>query len=110
MLFNYILKINIMEKSTDKLIKSLFASFTIILLYFFATIGIVKIFWNTDDFDMLEGRVKFLFLMVFVVTAFLIFVPSNLLGHGGVEILFYAIFIIHALYLLVGILAYILRD
>jgi len=99
-----------MEKSKDKLIKSLFASFTIILLYFFATIGIVKLFWNTDDYDMLEGRVKFLFLMIFVVTAFLIFVPYHFLSHGGVDILYYAIFIIHALYLLVGIMAYILRD
>ena len=99
-----------MEKSKDKLIKSLFASITIILLYFFATIGIVKLFWNTEDHYMLEGRVKFLFLMIFVVTAILIFLPYPFLSHGGVEILYYAIFIIHALYILVGIMAYILRD
>ena len=99
-----------MEKSKDKLIKSLFASFTIILLYFFATIGIVKLFWNTDDHYMLEGRIKFLFLMLFVVTALLIFVPYHFLSHGGVDILYYTIFIIHALYLLVGIMAYILKD
>ena len=99
-----------MEKSKDKLVKSLFASFTIILLYFFATIGIVKLFWNTDDYYMLEGRIKSLFLMIFVVTAFLIFVPYPFLSHGGVDILYYAIFIIHALYLLVGIMAYILRN
>ena len=99
-----------MEKSKDKLIKSLFASFTIILLYFFATIGIVKLFWDTDDFDMLEGRIKFLFLMVFVVTAILIFLPYPFLSHGAFDILYYSIFVIHALYILVGIMAYILRD
>jgi len=99
-----------MEKSTDKLIKSLFASFTIILLYLFATVGIIKLFWNSDDYSVLDGRLKFLFVMVFVVTAILIFLPYPFLSHGGVEILYYAIFIIHALYLLVGILAYILRD
>ena len=99
-----------MEKSKDKLIKSLFASFTIILLYFFATIGIVKLFWNTDDHYMLEGRIKFLFLMLFVVTALMIFVPYHFLSHGGVEILYYAIFIFHGLYLLVGIMSYILKD
>ena len=99
-----------MEKSKDKLIKSLFASFTIILLYLFATIGIIKLFWNSDDYSVLDGRLKFLFVMIFVVTAFLIFVPYHFLSHEGVEILYYAIFIIHALYLLVGIMAYILKD
>lgn len=99
-----------MDNKTAKAIKSLLASVTVILLYFIATIGIVKLFWNTPNHYRFEGRIKFSFLLLLIVTLFLIFIPYHFLSYDAVTILYYAIIIFHGVYLLVGTLAYILIN
>ena len=47
-------------KQMNKDLKTFMWSLAFILLYFYATAGIVKLFWNTKNEYMFSGRVKFL--------------------------------------------------
>ena len=99
-----------MENSKEKFIKSILASATIVLLYILATKGIVKLLWNSPNAYVLEGRIKFLGLMLIIVTAILIIIPYHIFGYEAVTGLYYAIIAFHALYIFVGIVSYIFSN
>jgi len=96
-----------MENSKEKLFKSLIASATVVLLYIFATVGIVKLFWNSPNVNEVDGRIKFLGLILIILTAILLIIPYHIFGYEAVTGLYYVIIAFHALYLLVGIVSYI---
>ena len=50
----------------NKDLKSLLTSLGIILIYFVATAGIVRLLWNTKDDSIFAVRVKFLVTLSFL--------------------------------------------
>jgi hypothetical protein len=77
----------------DKNLKSLLTSLGLILLYYYATVGIVKLIWNTDDDYKFEGRVKFLVLLSILFSIIYIFGIYYIVGIHYVNS-FYKFFIV----------------
>jgi len=77
----------------DKNLKSLLTSLGLILLYYYATVGIVKLIWNTDDDYKFEGRVKFLVLLSILFSIIYIFGIYYVVGLHHVDS-FYKFFIV----------------
>jgi len=86
----------------DRKVKSLLNSLIIILLYYFALVGIIKLFWNTHSEYQLEGRVKFLGLLLILVTIVGVIVPYHLFSMGMVDLIYQIIIAAHLLLLIVG--------
>ena len=87
----------------DKNLRSILTTLGIIFLYIFATIGIIKLFWNTDNDLIFEGRAKFLGYILAIFSFAYIMITGNM---NNYEPWFYFLIGFHALYLLTGILAY----
>ena len=77
----------------DKNLKSLLTSLGLILLYYYATVGIVKLIWNTDDDCKFEGRVKFLVLLSILFSIIYVFGIYYIVGIHYVNS-FYKFFIV----------------
>jgi len=92
----------------EKNIKSLFTSLGIILLYLYATSGVIKLFGNTKNDSKFEGRVKFLFL--FNVLFFLIYIIGvyHIVGVYKVDYYYQVFLIYQVVYIIVGITSNIL--
>ncbi len=86
----------------NKDLKSLLWSIAIILLYVYATVGIVELFWNCSDYRKREARIKFLLYMIFILTLIIIIGSYHLLGHAGSTIFFQAVIFFHVAYLVIG--------
>ena len=90
----------------NKDIKSLLTSAGIILFYVFATIGIVRLLWNTDNEHMFEGRVKFLILFSILFSLFYIIGIYHIVGPYHTD-MFYKIFVYgQFIYVVVGLLSF----
>jgi hypothetical protein len=87
-----------MNKETKSLINSLL----VILLYYYALQGLVKLFWFTNDQDMFKGRVHFLGLLLILGTLIGVIVPYHLFPIFVVNIVYYIIIFCHLFILLVG--------
>ena len=83
-------------------LNSLLRGFIIAFIFLYATIGITRLFWNTNDYHQLEGRAKFLGISLFIINVVLIIVPYHFLSHKSVEILYWCIIGFNMLYILVG--------
>lgn len=77
----------------NKDIKSILTSLGIILLYQYATAGLVKLIWNTDDDYKFEGRVKFLSLLLVLCSIIYVFGIYYIVGVYRVDA-FYKVFLI----------------
>ena len=77
-----------------------------ILLYYFALIGIVKLLWNTSDNYQFSGRVKFLGLLITLLTILGIIIPYHVFSMSTVETIYYIIIFSHLLILIVGGISY----
>lgn len=82
--------------------KSLINSLIVILFYYFALVGIVKLFWNTQSENQFDGRVKFLGLLLILLTIVGVIVPYHLFSIGVVDIIYQVIIAGHLLLLIVG--------
>lgn len=89
----------------NKDLKSLLTSLGIILIYFVATAGIVKLLWNTKDSNIFAIRVKFLvtllclFSFIYVVGIYHVVGPYHTEG-------FYKLFlIVQLIYVGVGLIS-----
>lgn len=92
----------------EKSIKSLFTSLGVILLYFYATVGVVKLFGNTENDSKFEGRVKFLLLLSILCSLIYIIGIYHIVGVYKVDY-YYQIFLIYqVIYITVGITSNIL--
>jgi hypothetical protein len=89
----------------DKELKSLFTSLGIILLYFYATVGIVKLFWNTDNDYKFEGRVKFLVLLSILVSIIYIIGAPYIVGLHKVDPYYKAFIGLQLIYVGVGLIS-----
>ena len=89
----------------NKDLKSLLTSLGIILIYFVATAGIVRLLWNTKDDNIFAVRVKFLvtlsclFSFIYVVGIYHVVGPYHTEG-------FYKLFlIVQLIYVGVGLIS-----
>lgn len=88
-------------------IKSLLTSAGFILFYVFATMGIVKLLWNTDNTEKFQGRVVLLGLCSFIFSLLYIVGTYHIFGSHNVD-MFYKVFIIsQALYCIIGLCSYV---
>ena len=86
----------------NKQLKSWAWSIAIVLLYFYATRGVVKLLWNTSNVHMFEGRVKFIMYLLFFFSLVYIVGIYHLVGSHNVDP-FYKVFIgFHVIYLITG--------
>jgi hypothetical protein len=86
-------------------IKSLLSSLGFILAYVYATVGIVKLCWNTDDDYKFEGRVKFLILFSILFSLLYVFGMYYIVGHSNIGPFYEAFLIGQAAYVVIGIFA-----
>ena len=77
----------------DKDFKSLLTSLGLILLYRYATAGIIKLIWNTDDDFKFKARVDFISLLSVLFSIIYIFGIYYVVGIYRVDA-FYKVFII----------------
>jgi hypothetical protein len=89
----------------EKTIKSLFTSLGIILLYFYATVGVVKLFGNTKNDYRFEGRVKFLLLFSALCSIIYIIGIYHLVGVYKVDYYYQVFLIYHVFYILIGFIS-----
>ncbi|MBM3418022.1 MAG: hypothetical protein FJY17_03750 [Bacteroidetes bacterium] len=90
--------------------KSIVNSLIIIFLYYFALVGIIRLFWNTTNQYQFEGRVKFLGYLLVILTVLFVFVPYHLFSSGVVDIIYKGLIISHLFILFLGVGKYILDD
>lgn len=90
----------------NKSLKSLANSLIIILLYYISLIGLVRAFWHTSDEYQFEGRVKFLGLLLILLTIIGVVVPYHLFNYSTVDFIYRVIGVGHLLLLGVGITSY----
>ena len=86
--------------------KSLLNSMIIILLYYFALVGLVRLFWNTSNEYQFEGRVKFLGLLLILLTVLGVILPYHIFPMHTVDAIYYFIILSHLSILFVGGVSY----
>lgn len=88
-------------------LKSLFTSAGIVFFYIFATVGIVKLFWNTNNTEKFQGRVILLSLGSFVFSLLYVVGMYHIVGSRNVDV-FYKVFILfQTMYCITGIFSYV---
>lgn len=86
----------------NKDLKSLIISFSIVLLYVYASVGIVYLLWHTKNGKVLDARIKFLMYMVFILTVILLVGSYHILGDQGSTLIFQGVIFFHIAYLFIG--------
>jgi hypothetical protein len=90
----------------EKTIRSYLNTLIVLFIFYFATRGIVKLFWNHKDLNVIRARTQLLFGVLFIGSLVYIIGIYHLVG-GKYSIVnfFYKIYIIIAfIYIVVGIL------
>ena len=90
----------------EKTIRSYLNSLIVILIFYYATRGIVKLLWNHNDKEVVKARTFFLFTSLFIGSLIYIIVTYHLVD-GKTELVqfFYKIYIFLAfVYVVVGII------
>jgi hypothetical protein len=89
----------------NKNLRSLLQSLAVILIFYYATAGIVKLLWNTTNEYVFEGRVKFLVLLLFTTSIFYIIGIYHIVGPSQVDVFYYLYIFLALAYLAIGIIA-----
>jgi len=87
-------------------LKSLLSSAAVVFIFVFATLGIVRLFWNTRDMDKFEGRAKFIGILLVLFTFIYFIGIYHIVGVGKVDNYYYGLIIFHFVYLVVGVISY----
>ena len=82
--------------------KSIINSLIIILLYYFALVGITRLFWNTTNQYQFDGRVKFLGYLLILLTILIVLVPYYIFSMPIVERIYQGIIVVHLSVLFLG--------
>jgi hypothetical protein len=91
-------------------VKSILWSLTVVGLYIIATVGVIKLFWNTDDEYMFEGRVKFILYILILFNLIYIIGIYHLVGPHKTDLFYETLIYGHLLYLVIGGLSYIFKK
>jgi hypothetical protein len=84
----------------EKYLKSVIISLSIVLLYFYATEGMVRLFDN--DVSKRNGRISIAMTLLFIISFVLIIVSYHVMGPHDVNGLYMSIIIFHLSYLTLG--------
>jgi hypothetical protein len=87
-----------MNKETKSLINSLL----VILLYYYALQGLVKLFWFTTDQGMFKARVHFLGLLLILVTLICVIVPYHVFPMFVTNVVYHVLIFFHLFILVIG--------
>lgn len=90
----------------EKTIRSYLNSLIVIFIFYFATRGIVKLFWNHQDREVIKARTLILFVCLFFGSFFYIVITYHLVDGKTVMVhFFYKIYLFLAfLYIVVGLI------
>jgi hypothetical protein len=88
-------------------LKSLFTSAGIVFFYIFATMGVVKLLWNTNNIEKFQGRVILLGLGSFVFSLLYIVGTYHIVGSRNVDVFYKAFILFQTMYCVTGIFSYI---
>lgn len=91
-------------------LKSLLTSAAVIFIYLFATLGIVRLFWNTNDVDKFEGRAKFIGILLVLFTFIFFIGIYHIVGVAKVDNYYYGLIIFHISYLIIGLLGFLFKS
>lgn len=91
-------------------LKSLLTSAAVVFIYLFATLGIVRLFWNTNDVDKFEGRAKFIGILLILFTIVYIIGIYHIVGVANVDNYYYGLIIFHVIYLVVGLIVFLFKT
>ena len=91
-------------------LKSLLTSAAVVFIYLFATLGIVRLFWNTNDVDKFEGRAKFIGILLILFTIVYIIGIYHIVGVAKVDIYYYGLIIFHVIYLVLGLIVFLFKT
>lgn len=89
----------------NKNLRSLLQSLFIILIFYYATAGIVKLLWNTTNDYIFEARVKFIVLLFITISIFYVIGIYHIVGISRVDYFYYAYIFIVMAYLVIGVVA-----
>lgn len=90
----------------EKTIRSYLNSLIVIFIFYFATRGIVKLFWNHQDREVVKARTLILFVCLFFGSFFYIVIIYHLVDGKTVMVhFFYKIYLFLAFfYIVVGLI------
>jgi hypothetical protein len=90
----------------EKNIRSYLNSLIVIFIFYFATRGIVKLFWNHNNREVVKARTFILFTCLFIGSFFYIIITYHLVDGKTVMVqFFYKIYLFLAfLYIVVGLI------
>jgi hypothetical protein len=89
----------------DKQLRSLLNTLIVLAIIYFATRGLVKLFWNTAQESVFNARIKLIFGVVFIGSLIYIVGIYHIVGCYHTAI-FYKIYLILAfIYLVLGLLS-----
>ena len=84
----------------EKYLKSVIISLSIILLYFYATEGMVRLF--DSDVSKRNGRISTAMTLLFIISFILIIASYHIVGPRNVNGLYMSIIVFHFAYLILG--------
>ncbi len=91
-------------------LKSLLTSAAVVFIYLFATLGIVRLFWNTNDVDKFEGRAKFIGILLILFTTVYFIGIYHIVGVANVDNYYYGLIIFHIIYLVLGLFVFLFKT
>jgi hypothetical protein len=96
----------------EKTIRSYLNSLIIILIFYYATRGIVKLFWNHSNEEVIKARTFILFVCLFFGSFFYIVITYHLVDGKTIMVhFFYKIYLFVAfLYIVVGLISDIISS
>ena len=94
------------DKNMNPKLKSLLTSAAIVFIFLFATLGIVRLFWNTDDSYKFEGRAKFIGILLILFTFVYVIGIYHIVGVARVDNYYFGLIIFLIVYLVVGVISY----
>jgi hypothetical protein len=88
----------------NKNVKSLLWSFTIVFGLIYSTYVWVKLFWNTSNYQKLQGRVIFILLLKFILIPIYFVSVYHIVGVYKVDEFYKPIIIIEIIYIFGGVI------
>jgi hypothetical membrane protein len=87
----------------NKDFKSIITSASIILLYIYATMGVVKLFGTNDDDEKFGSKVQLLSLLMLLCSFIFIIGIYHIVGPYHVDVFYKTFIILHLIYLTLGV-------
>lgn len=93
-----------------RLMISIASSITVVALFFFATFGLVDMFWSDEDDDVVMGRVKLIFISGPLIMVILFVASYHILhpNYKAMDFFYWFLIWFNVIYVVVGIICYVI--